>query len=359
MRADGSVRLQRSTVVTVAQVSRENEDPMKVLLAIASLFALTILCIGQTSPYKYIRIGNAQDITTKATAGYGLLGGGKDLDEAFKWLCEKGSGGDFLVLRAAGDDDYNSYINGLCKTNSVATLIIPSREAAADSKVVDIIQHAEVIFIAGGDQARYINWWMDTPVQQAMKAHVSAGKPLGGTSAGLAVMGQYIYSAQGDAPDDDDLASSQTLANPYFARVTVRRDFLNIELLKNTLTDTHFAKRDRMGRSLTFLARIMKDGWSPGPREIAVDEKSAVLVERNGKARVIGSGKGAYFISVRGGPEVCQGNTPLTFRDITVYHGPTGAEFNLRDWSGKHGISYQLSVVDGKIKSTQASGDVY
>jgi hypothetical protein len=31
-----------------------------------------------------------------------------------------------------------------------------------------------------------------------------------------------------------------------------------------------------MGRSLTFLARIIQDGWSKNPREIAVDEKRAL-----------------------------------------------------------------------------------
>ena len=320
---------------------------------------LVTSALAQNPTYKYIRIGSPTDVTTKAAAGYALMGGGTDLDEAFKFLCDKGNGGDFLVLRAAGDDDYNDYVNKLCKVNSVATLIIPDRESAADPKVADTIRHAEAVFIAGGDQAHYINAWMSTPVQDALNAHIAAGKPIGGTSAGLAVMGQYIYSAQGDAPDDDDLQSSQTLANPYFARVTVRRDFLKIDLLQNTLTDTHFAKRDRMGRTLTFLARIMKDGWSPGPREIAVDEKSAVLVEPNGKARVIGSGKGAYFLSVRGGPEICRENTPLTFRDIAVYRGPSGATFNLKDWKGKGGESYSLSVVDGKIQSTQKGGGIY
>ena len=103
----------------------------------------------------------------------------------------------------------------------------------------------------------------------------------------------------------------------------------------------------------------MKYGWSPAPREIAVDEKSAVLVDRNGKARVIGSGKGAYFLSVHGGPEVCRENTPLTFRDISVYRGPTGSEFNLKEWKGKRGTPYSLSVVGGKIESTQKNGDIY
>ena len=330
-----------------------------ILLPIILSVFVSVSASAQTPVYQYFRLGNAEDVTTKAKAGYALMGGGSDLDEAFRFLCEKGNGGDFLILRARGDDEYNSYVNGLCKANSVATLIIANREAAGDPRVADIIRHAEAVFIAGGDQARYINGWMGTPVQDALKADVSAGKPIGGTSAGLAVLGQYIYSAQGDAPDDADLASRQTLADPYFDRVTVRRDFLNIDLLRNVLTDTHFAKRDRMGRSLTFLARIMKDGWSPGPREIAVDEKSAVLLESDGKSRVVGSGTGAYFISVRGGPEVCAPKTPLTFRDITVYRAPAGGTFNLRDWSGKRGKSYTLSVVEGKIQSSQPNGDVY
>lgn len=326
-----------------------------------TLLAIVFLtsALAQQPTYKYIRIGSPTDVSTKTTAGYALMGGGDDLDEAFKFLCDKSGGGDFLILRAAGDDEYNDYINKLCKVNSVATLTIPDRDSAADPKVADIIRHAEAVFIAGGDQARYINWWMSTPVQEAINADIAANKPIGGTSAGLAVMGQYIYSAQGDAPDDEDLASSQTLANPYIPRIALRRDFVKIDLLQNVLTDTHFAQRDRMGRTLTFLARIMKDGWSPAPREIAIDEKSAVLVERNGKARVIGTGKGAYFLSVRGGPEVCRENTPLTFRDITVYRASTGATFNLQDWRGKGGAAYSLSVVEGKIQSTQKSGELY
>ncbi|MBI3646512.1 MAG: cyanophycinase [Acidobacteriales bacterium] len=336
---------------------------MEALLIAVAVFAATLLSapftVAQTPTYKYIRIGSAQDATTKATAGYVLMGGGSDLDDAFRFLCEKGGGGDFLVLRASGDDDYNDYVKGLCQTNSVATLIIPDRESAGDAKVADIIRLAEAVFIAGGDQARYINWWLDTPVENALNAHIAAGKPIGGTSAGLAVLGEYIYSAQGDAPDDDDLASRLALVNPYFSRVTVRRNFLKIGLLRDTLTDTHFAERDRMGRTLTFLARIVQDGWSPRPREIAVDEKSAVLVERDGKARVIGSGKGAYFLSVHEPPQVCRENAPLTFRNIAVYHAPAGSEFSLKDWKGKGGSAYALSVVGGKIQSTQPGGEVY
>jgi cyanophycinase len=335
----------------------------KKLPLISGLFLCIVLSSGfaasQTPSFKYFRIGNSQDVTTKTVTGYALMGGGSDLDEAFRFLCEKGAGGDFLVLRAAGDDDYNSYVNSLCKTNSVATLIIPSREAANDPKVADMIRNAEAVFIAGGDQARYVNWWQHTPVEDALNQHIAAGKPIGGTSAGLAVLGEYIYSAQGDAPDDADLTSKQALSNPYFGRVTVRRDFLHIGLLRNTLTDTHFAKRDRMGRSLTFLARIVQDGWSSNPREIAIDEKSAVLVEGNGESRVIGTGHGAYFIHVQQNPSDCHSGIPLTFHDLAVYHGPSGAHFNVKTWSGSGGKSYSLSVDHGSVTSAEHSGSLY
>ncbi len=311
------------------------------------------------SDYKYIRVGNDGDVATKTVAGYALMGGGSDLDEAFRFLCDKSVGGDFLILRAAGDDDYNPYVQSLCKMNSVATLIIPSREAANEPRIAEIIQHAEAVFIAGGDQARYINWWQGTPVQDALNAHIAAGRPIGGTSAGLAVLGQFVYSAQGDAPDDPDLRSSQALADPYFSRVTVRRDFVKIDLLHNTLTDTHFAKRDRMGRTLVFLARIVQDGWSESPREIAVDEKNAVLVESDGRARIIGSGKGAYFIQVQKKTSECRAGTPLSFHEYAVYHGPSKTSFDLKSWSGSSGESYSLSIDKGTVSSTQAGGSIY
>lgn len=331
------------------------KTPFKFVAALV----LGISLQARASDYKYIRVGSDRDVSTKTVPGYALMGGGSDLDEAFRFLCDKGAGGDFLILRAAGGDDYNPYVQSICKMNSVATLIIPSREAANDPRVASIIGQAEAVFIAGGDQARYINWWQGTPVQDALNAHIAAGKPIGGTSAGLAVLGQFIYSAQGDAPDDPDLRSAQALADPYFSRVTVRRDFLKIDLLRNTLTDTHFAKRDRMGRTLVFLARIVQDGWSENPREIAVDEKSAVLVESDGSARVIGSGKGAYFIQVQKKNSECRAGTPVSFHEYVVYHAPSKAQFDISTWSGSGGSSYSLSVEKGVVSSTQAGGAVY
>ena len=326
------------------------------------LSALTLLLaasFAQAASFQYIRIGNKNDVQTKPTFGIAMMGGGSDLDEAFRWLCQKGNGGDFLVLRSRGSDAYNPYVNGLCKMNSVATLILPDRQAAQDPAVAEIIRQAEVIFIAGGDQANYIRDWQGTPVQDAINANLAEGKPIGGTSAGLAVQGEFVYGSLGDKPDDPALVSTEVLANPYFERVTLIRGFLKIPHLENLLTDSHFAKRNRMGRTLGFLARIMQDGWSQSPREVAIDEKSAVLVESDGKGTVLGSGKGAYFLRPTQKPETCQKGEPLNFQKISVYRVPAGGHFDLTSWTGDGGTAYSLSVEKGKIDSTQVHHDVY
>jgi cyanophycinase len=291
------------------------------------------------------------------------MGGGSDLDQAFRWLCEGAGGGDFLVLRATGNDEYNSYIRRLCHGNSVATLVIPSRAAASDPFVEKTIREASGIFISGGDQANYINFWWRTPVQAALNDAIRRGVPIGGTSAGLAVLGEYAYTAQGDKPDDPNLDSKTALANPYNPRVTLGPPFLDIPILKGIITDTHFAKRDRMGRLLAFLALLTEPDGKPLPagaqkiRGIGVEERAAVLVEQDGQATVIGHG-GAYFLETKGWVEVLVPGKPLTFRDVAVQKVAPGRSFNLKTWQGD-ATRYTLSVEAGSIRSSQPGGSIY
>jgi cyanophycinase len=327
-------------------------------LAFAAVIFLITPLHAAEHPYQYFRAGNPNDVQTKTQAGFALMGGGDDLDEAFKWMCERAGGGDFVVLRAAGDEDYNPYIQGLCELNSVATLILKSREAAKDPFVADAIRHAEAVFIAGGDQAHYINWWMGTPVQQAINEAIERGVPIGGTSAGLAVQGEFVYSAQGDAPDDKDLNSPQTLANPYYPRVTIVHAFLKNPLLKNVITDTHFAARDRMGRTLVFMARIWQDGRAQEIRDIAVDERTSVLLESDGQAVVVGAGH-AYFLQSTQRPEVCKAGVPLTFRGVAARSLGAGQHFDVARWSSSEGTAYTLAVEGGVVRSTLPDGQVY
>lgn len=332
-------------------------------LAPAAAIAVFAQAPDSASPYKYFRSGNAEDVSVKPRAGYALMGGGKDLDEAFKWLCDRANGGDFLVVRATGTDAYNPYVQGLCKLNSVATLIIPTKEAAMDPFVARAISHAGALFIAGGDQANYINFWMGTPVQTALNDAIRRGVPIGGTSAGLAVMGEFAYSAQGDTSDGPDLDSKTALADPYSLRVTLVHGFLDIPALRNIIADTHFAKRDRMGRLLGFLARLNEPGGYPGAvtlgfvRGIGIDEGAALLLGSNGKATVVGHAN-AYFLQPSEPPEVLRPHTPLSFAKIEVQKVAPQGEFNLNGWRGKS-ERYTLSVDAGVVRSTLSDGAIY
>jgi cyanophycinase-like exopeptidase len=70
------------------------------------------------------------------------------------------------------------------------------REAAFDPFVIDTIRNAEALFIAGGDQSRYVRFWKDTPVEDAINHVVAKPAPVGGTSAGMAILGEFSYSAR-------------------------------------------------------------------------------------------------------------------------------------------------------------------
>lgn len=314
---------------------------------------------GARLPYTYVRIGNASDATAIALqGGTVLMGGSTDVDAAFRWMCGRSKGGDFLVIRATGTDAYNPYIQGLCAVggvaaNSVATLIIPTATAAQDARVSDLIMKAEAIWIAGGDQSDYINLWKGTAVQTALNARIAAGVPVGGTSAGLNVLTQFIYSAQASK----GVTSSQALLDPYNRAMSFDQDFAVVPQLAGIIGDPHFAARDRMGRDLAFLCRVYMANWSIRPKAIAVDEETALLIDETGATSVVGKGSVYFLQAPAGGPQVCQPGSPLTYLNIGVYRIQTGGQFSLSTWSGSAGLSYAVSADRGAL--TSSNGSIY
>jgi cyanophycinase len=319
------------------------------------LFSCLIPCaaFGADAPYKYYLTGSAADVQTRTTPGFALVGGGKDVDSVFRWFLRRSGGGDVVVLRASGADGYNSYMMGLAPIDSVESLVVATPEAARDPFVADRIRKAEALFLAGGDQWNYIRVWNHTPVSEAIQYLIDKGVPVGGTSAGLAVLGEYIYTAA-----QDTVTSARALANPFDERVTVGTDFLRIPALQGVLTDTHFHARDRMGRTLVFLSRMLESGKLAEARAIAIDERTAALTEADGRVAVEGDGS-VYFLRARKPAEVCKPGAPLTFHGVAVYRVPKGGDFDLKAWTGHGGVAYTLAVENGAIRSTQAAGAIY
>ena len=329
---------------------------LRSLLVLLSAFVLASPALAaKAPPYTYVRSGNTNDIAPATTPGVVLMGGGTDVDPAFQWLCGLGGNGDFLIIRATGTDAYNPYVRDLCpNTNSVATLIIPNATAANLPAVAAIIAQAEVVWIAGGDQSNYVNFWKNTPVQSTLNARIAQGVPVGGTSAGLNVLTQFVYTAQAS----QGVTSSQAVADPFNRYMTFDRDFATVPLLQGVIGDPHFAERDRMGRDIAFLCRVAANGWSAAPRGIAVDEMTALLVANGGYASVVGAGK-VYFLQAPGLPQVCAAKKPLTYRNVGIARIAAGDGFDLVNWAPVGGAVYTVSVEAGVLGSTQAGGSPY
>jgi len=328
-----------------------------VLSMMLSTMLLSLPASGEKTAYEYYVKGDPDDVVTPTSAGLLLAGGNTDVEDAMRWMIGKSGGGDFVVIRCSGTDAYNPWIyKQLGGVDSCETIIFVTSDACYDEFVLEKIRSAEALFVAGGDQWDYVSMWKGTPVEDAIHFVANKPAPVGGTSAGLAILGEFVFSAENDTVESDD-----ALTNPYDRRVALARDFLSLSNMDGIITDSHFVPRDRMGRLVTFLARIVQDGWATEARGIGVNEKTALAVEPNGDVTMFSlcTYGVAYFLQTPGPPDVCEDKTELTYLDISVYRMSGSATFNLATWEGVGGTEYTLSAVEGTLASSQLDGAVY
>ena len=327
---------------------------MKYLCLAVIIFPLS----AAAKDYDHYIVGNSADVERQTSGLYVLQGGGTDVDENYIRMGKQAGGGDFVVIRARGEDAYNQYIYDLCSCDSVETLVLKTREASYDEFVLSRIRNAEALWIAGGDQSNYVRFWKDTPVEEAIHMVAAKPAPIGGTSAGMAVMSEFVYSAM----TDSSLTSEEGLSDPFHQDLTLERDFLLFPKLEGILADQHLAERDRIGRTITFLARMLNDGWTKDAKAIAADRETALHVNpADGTGEVFSTSKHknpyVYFLRAQTPPEVCKKGVPLTMKNIPVYRLGPGGKFHLRTWSGEGGTGYTLSAVEGKLSSSR--GEIY
>ncbi|HSN85117.1 MAG TPA: Type 1 glutamine amidotransferase-like domain-containing protein [Thermoanaerobaculia bacterium] len=295
--------------------------------------------------------GNAADVVVSlAGPAHDFGGGSTDVDAAIQWMIDQVRGCtscstkvDVVILRSSGSNGYNDYIYAMNGVDSVETLVITR---ASDSNTVAVettVKNAEVVFFAGGDQCDYVKYFKGTKVETAVESVYARGGGVGGTSAGTAIQGDFTYNGcSGSA------VSADALANPYHRTVTFTYDFFKWANLQNTITDSHFVPRDRMGRTMAFIARQIKDGKAASALAIAVNEVTSVVVDRNGLATVMGDGP-AYFVLGDHMPEVCVSGSPLTFSNYKIWKVPSGGTFDLKN---RPTTGYYLrSVTNGVISS--------
>lgn len=328
-----------------------------------TLCLLLLPLLAHTQSYTTWWTGDTTDLTDLApTSGTVLAGGAGDNDDAMTWMLERADGGDVVVLRASGEDGYNPYFFSELGVNvhSVQTIRFNNAAAAQDPYVVTQIRNAECLFIAGGDQYDYYQYWKDTPIEDAINYLLSEkGVPVGGTSAGMAILSNCYY-----APSGSSLTSQEALGNPFHPDYTIlgKDDFLQVPYTDNLLPDTHYDARDRAGRHVALMARLAHD-YQTRSYGIASNEYTAVCIDEQGIARAFGEFDEfpediVYFLQANCQdeflPEVITDGQPLTWNRgnsaVKVYAVPAridgSGQLDLNDWTTGQGGFWQNWFVD-------------
>jgi cyanophycinase len=134
---------------------------------------------------------------------------------------------------------------------------------------LDSVEHAKLIFITGGDQSRFMNIALHTPIQNAIHKAYENGATVGGTSAGAAMMSYYMLT--GDQLLGDTTYES-TFSKLWYNNIEIKE---GLGLLDSAIIDQHFVARSRYNRMLSAIAKF------PSLPCIGIDEGTAIIVHGN------------------------------------------------------------------------------
>ncbi len=189
-----------------------------------------------------------------------ICGGGKLPQQIRDQFCSLAGGSKARIVvipTATARADHIEYLNHVlddwraCGVGSIRLLHTRSREEANDPAFVKPLAEATGVWLTGGDQTFLTQAYLDTLVEQQLKALLSRGGVIGGTSAGAAVMSGVM------------IAGGQTKAD-----VSQGFDFIS-----GAVIDQHFLKRNRVERLVGVLSS------HPNLVGLGIDEQTALVVD--------------------------------------------------------------------------------
>jgi len=292
-----------------------------------------------------------------------LLSGGadsksKDEKAATRWLINQADKGDYLVIRTGGVGGQAKWIckNFLDDINSASEISIDSVEDANHPAVIKLINSVEIIWIAGGDQNKYENYWKGSTLVKALNEHIKT-KAISGSSAGMAILGGSYYAPEGKA-----VIGSQILNNPYheYTQDIFHGDLLQHPFMQYTINETHLNRKiegeTRHSRMLGLLARTQVQYPNQTVRAIGLNEGSFLAINKKGIGKVFGDQ--VILLSTNKIPEKIEKQKPLIWdhqgQAVMSYiikgSNDGNGEVDILKWSVSGGTSGYWSTKDGYDK---------
>ncbi|MER7459908.1 pre-peptidase C-terminal domain-containing protein [Micromonospora sp. NPDC126480] len=321
------------------------------VLTAASLLA-AVAPVGVTAAHAQVirdRQGSSTDVSRSTWSGpaYTFNGSGgvvaATMTQAINAI--RGGTGSIDVVVLAGSDGGTPEcddIIGLSGVNSCTTLTLTAARDGDNAQVNTDIRNAEFVYFAGGDQCRYAAW-KGTALEASVESVVAKGGGVGGGSAGHHINSDIVYDACGGSA-----TSSIALDNPYDRSMTFTTGMFRWPNYANTINDSHFAERDRMGRTMAFVARAIKDGRTSGGAAwgVGLNEGASLFVDRFGLATL--SGSSGYVVLGDHQPEVAVAGQPLTYSNFKIWRLTSGQTYN---FANRPSCGYYLRSVTNGVPS--------
>jgi cyanophycinase len=212
---------------------------------------------------------------------------------------------------------------------------VSRRKDVHDPKALEIIEQASAIFFTGGDQLHITSLLGGTEMQELLHRKYEEGAVLGGTSAGAAMMSHSMI-IRGESNCTPRLGGTEIGPGMNF--------------LPDTMIDTHFSQRGRIGRLLTAIAHYPQDiGFG-------IDENTA-LVKSDGKLEVIGENT----VTVIDAGDITYTNLPdlerdqaLTIHGVRIHVLSTGHKFDLEKRAPIDETDKALNVKAATVEKAKA-----
>ena len=228
----------------------------------------TFLCAGIVIAFLSSAIAAGEDTSAVASTGMPapklvLCGGGSLPKSIYEKFCSlSGPQPKLVVIPTASREIDVVRLRKLWVARGFADVRVlhnRDRQRASLPDFVAPLRTATAVWFGGGAQQRIADAYLDTLVEDELHRLLQRGGVIGGTSAGAAIQSRVM------------IASGKT--EPVIST--------GFDLLRGTIVDQHFLKRNRIPRLMSAVRT------NPQRIGIGIDEGTAVFV-RDGKATVVG-----------------------------------------------------------------------